>query len=150
VRVSLQDLQTGLTYDDVLPAPKYSEIGSRRDVSTKTRFSRNISLNIPIISANMIMVTESSMAIALARLGGLGVIHRFMPVGDQVAEVTKVKRSEGIVIEDPITLSPVRTVGRPPTSHESMTSAASLLSIRKEESWASSRERTSTWRRTWA
>jgi IMP dehydrogenase len=68
-------------------------------------------MSIPIVSANMDTVTESSMAIALARLGGIGVIHRFLPIADQVAEVSKVKRSEGIVIEDPITLLPDRTVG---------------------------------------
>jgi len=111
VRVSPQEFRTGLTYDDVLLVPKYSEIKSRKDVSTTTRFSRNISMSIPIVSANMDTVTESSMAIALARLGGIGVIHRFLSVADQVAEVSKVKRSEGIVIEDPITLLPDRTIG---------------------------------------
>jgi len=111
VRVSPQEFRTGLTYDDVLLVPKFSEIKSRKDVSTTTRFSRNISMSIPVVSANMDTVTESSMAIALARLGGIGVIHRFLPVADQVAEVSKVKRSEGIVIEDPITLLPDRTVG---------------------------------------
>src|SRR3989441_1634343 len=111
VRVSHQEFRTGLTYDDVLLVPKYSEIKSRKDVSTTTRFSRNISMSIPIVSANMDTVTESSMAIALARLGGIGVIHRFLSVADQVAEVSKVKRSEGIVIEDPITLLPDRTIG---------------------------------------
>ena len=111
MRVSPQEFRTGLTYDDVLLVPKFSEIKSRKDVSTTTRFSRNISMSIPVVSANMDTVTESSMAIALARLGGIGVIHRFLPVADQVAEVSKVKRSEGIVIEDPITLLPDRTVG---------------------------------------
>ncbi len=111
MRASHQEFRTGLTYDDVLLVPKYSEIRSRKDVSTKTMFSRNISMTLPIVSANMDTVTESAMAIALARLGGMGVIHRFLPVVDQVAEVSKVKRSEGILIEDPITLSPERTVG---------------------------------------
>jgi len=111
VRVSTQEFRTGLTYDDVLLAPKYSDLRSRRDVDTRTRFSRNISLNIPIVSANMDTVTESAMAISLARLGGIGVIHRFLPLRDQVAEVTKVKRSEGILIEDPMIISPERTIG---------------------------------------
>ncbi len=111
MRVSSQEFRTGLTYDDVLLVPKYSDLRSRKDVNTRTRFSRNISLNIPIVSANMDTVTESAMAISLARLGGIGVIHRFLPLRDQVAEVTKVKRSEGILIEDPITISPERTVG---------------------------------------
>ncbi len=111
MRVSSQEVRTGLTYDDVLLVPKYSDLRSRKDVNTRTRFSRNISLNIPVVSANMDTVTESAMAISLARLGGIGVIHRFLPPRDQVAEVTKVKRSEGILIEDPITVSPDRTVG---------------------------------------
>ena len=68
-------------------------------------------MNIPIVSANMDTVTESSMAIAMARLGGLGVVHRFMSVEEQVREVTKVKRSEGVVIEDPVALGPDKTVG---------------------------------------
>ncbi|TLX95433.1 MAG: IMP dehydrogenase [Thaumarchaeota archaeon] len=95
MRVSPQEFRTGLTYDDVLLVPKYSEIKSRKDVSTTTRFSRNISMSISIVSANM----------------DTGVIHRFLSVADQVAEVSKVKRSEGIVIEDPITLLPDRTIG---------------------------------------
>lgn len=99
-----------LAYDDVLLLPKYSSVKSRKDVVTKTRLSKNISLNIPIVSANMDTVTESAMAIALARLGGIGIIHRFLPVEDQVAEVSKVKRSEGILIENPLTLSPLSTI----------------------------------------
>lgn len=108
---SSEDFRTGLTFDDVLLVPKHSSIRSRKDVSTKTKFTRRISLNVPIVSANMDTVTESAMAIAIARLGGIGVIHRFLTVEDQVLEVTKVKRSEGIVIEDPITLGPNRSVG---------------------------------------
>ena len=102
--------RVGLTFDDVLLVPKYSEISSRRDVDASTRFSRRIKLAIPIVSANMDTVTESGMAIAMAREGGIGVIHRFLPIEDQVAEVAKVKRSEGVLIEDPITLGPDRTV----------------------------------------
>ena len=103
-------MRVGLTFDDVLLVPKFSDVKSRRDADTRTRFSRRIPLSIPIISANMDTVTESSMAIALARLGGIGVIHRFLTVEEQVAEVLKVKRSEGVVIEDPITLGPDRSV----------------------------------------
>lgn len=104
------DFPVGLTFDDVLLLPKFSPVRSRKDVATKTQFTRKISLNIPLVSANMDTVTESSMAVAVARLGGIGVIHRFMTVGDEVSEVTRVKRSEGIVIEDPFTLGPERTV----------------------------------------
>ncbi len=104
------DLRVGLTFDDVLLVPKFSDVKSRRDADTRTRFSRRITLSIPVVSANMDTVTESSMAIALARLGGIGVVHRFLTVEEQVAEVLKVKRSEGVVIEDPITLGPDRSV----------------------------------------
>ncbi|MDG6916635.1 MAG: IMP dehydrogenase [Nitrososphaerota archaeon] len=104
------DTRVGLTFDDVLLVPKFSDVKSRRDADTRTRFSRRIPLSIPIVSANMDTVTESSMAIALARLGGIGVIHRFLTVEEQVGEVLKVKRSEGVVIEDPITMGPDRSV----------------------------------------
>jgi IMP dehydrogenase len=100
----------GLTFDDVLLVPKYSDVKSRKDANTKSRFSRGIALSIPIISADMDTVTESTMAIAMARLGGIGVIHRFLPLEVQVAEVVRVKRSESVVIEDPVTLGPNRTV----------------------------------------
>lgn len=105
-----KDLKIGLTFDDVLLVPKHSAISSRKDVNTDSHFSRRIKLSLPVVSANMDTVTESTMAIAIARLGGLGVIHRFMSVEEQIEEVTKVKRSEGVMIEDPITLSPDRTV----------------------------------------
>ena len=103
-------MRVGLTFDDVLLVPRFSDISSRKDVDTSTRFSRGIKLAIPIVSANMDTVTESRMAIAMAREGGIGVIHRFLPIADQVSEVVKVKRSEGVLIEDPITLGPDRTV----------------------------------------
>lgn len=102
--------KVGLTFDDVLLVPKYSDVKSRKDVDTSSKFSRGISLAIPLLSANMDTVTESAMAIAVAREGGLGVIHRFLSVQEQVSEVSKVKRSEGVVIEDPITLGPERRV----------------------------------------
>ena len=104
------DLRVGLTFDDVLLVPRFSNLKSRRDADTRTLFSRRIPLEVPVVSANMDTVTESSMAIALARLGGIGVIHRFLTVDEQVAEVLKVKRSEGVVIEDPITMGPDGTV----------------------------------------
>lgn len=100
----------GLTFDDVLLVPKYSDVRSRRDANTASMFSRSIPVSIPVVSSNMDTVTESAMAIAMARLGGIGVIHRFLPLEVQAAEVAKVKRSESVIIEDPITLGPNRTV----------------------------------------
>ena len=107
---SAPDLRVGLTFDDVLLVPKFSNVKSRKEADTATRFSRRIKLTIPVVSANMDTVTESSMAIAMARLGGIGVIHRFLSLEEEVAEVLKVKRSEGVVIEDPITLGPNATI----------------------------------------
>ena len=100
----------GLTFDDVLLVPKKSPIVSRSQTSLKTRLSLNVSLNVPIISANMDSVTESRMAIALAREGGIGIIHRFMTIQDQVEQVLKVKRSESVVIEQPYTIDPNSTI----------------------------------------
>ncbi|MFL6476277.1 MAG: IMP dehydrogenase [Nitrososphaera sp.] len=104
------DIVQGLTFDDVLLVPKRSPIVSRSQTSLRTKLSRNITLNIPIISANMDTVTESGMAIALAREGGIGIIHRFMSIEDQVDEILKVKRSESVMIEQPYTIKPDLTV----------------------------------------
>jgi len=93
----------GLTYDDVLLVPAYSEI-LPREVNIQTKFSRNIILNTPIVSAAMDTVTEAAMAIAMAREGGIGVLHKNMTIEQQSAEVTKVKRSESGMILDPITV----------------------------------------------
>lgn len=95
----------GLTFDDVLIIPAASAV-LPHDVSTQTRFTCTISLNIPIVSAAMDTVTEARLAIALAREGGLGVIHRNLAIEDQAQEVDKVKRSESGMITDPITLEP--------------------------------------------
>ncbi|MCQ2180506.1 MAG: IMP dehydrogenase [Bacteroidales bacterium] len=100
----------GLTFDDVLLIPAYSEV-LPREVSLCGRFSRNISLNIPIVSAAMDTVTEAPMAIALAREGGIGVIHKNMSIADQAAEVRKVKRAENGMINDPVTIGKGQTVG---------------------------------------
>jgi IMP dehydrogenase len=93
----------GLTYDDVLLVPAYSEV-LPREVSVRSRFSRNIVLNAPVVSAAMDTVTESEMAIAMAREGGIGVIHKNMSIDAQAALVRKVKRSESGMIQDPVTL----------------------------------------------
>jgi len=93
----------GLTYDDVLLIPAFSEV-LPRDVSITSKFSRNISLNVPIVSAAMDTVTESQMAIAMAREGGIGVLHKNMTIEEQADKVLKVKRSESGMIIDPVTL----------------------------------------------
>ena len=95
----------GLTFDDVLIVPAASHV-LPRDVSTETRFTRNITLNIPIVSAAMDTVTEARLAIALAREGGIGIVHSNLSIEDQAREVDKVKRSESGMITDPITLEP--------------------------------------------
>ena len=100
----------GLTFDDVLLIPAYSQV-LPKEVSLSGRFSRNISLNIPIVSAAMDTVTEAPMAIALAREGGIGVIHKNMSIAEQAAEVRKVKRAENGMIMDPITIHKDQTVG---------------------------------------
>ncbi len=103
-------MKEAFTFHDVLLVPKRSSIRSRRDVDTSGRFSKNIALECPIVSANMDTVTEAKMAIALAQAGGLGVIHRFLTIEEQVAEVAKVKRAENIVIEKPYTVGPDNSV----------------------------------------
>jgi len=100
----------GLTYDDVLLIPAYSDV-LPRDVSTRTNLTKNISLNIPMLSAAMDTVTEASLAIALAREGGLGILHKNMSIEQQAAEVRKVKRSESGLILDPVTLLVDATIG---------------------------------------
>ena len=103
-------LEQGLTYDDVLLVPAYSEV-LPRDVNLTTKFTRNISLNIPIISAAMDTVTESQMAIAMAREGGIGVLHKNMSIAAQADKVRMVKRAESGMILDPVTLTKEVTVG---------------------------------------
>jgi IMP dehydrogenase len=99
--------ELGLTFDDVLLVPRHATVHPR-DVSTASRFTRGIPLQIPLVSAAMDTVTESEMAIAMARQGGIGVIHKNMPIDRQAAEVDRVKRSESGMILNPITLGPDR------------------------------------------
>ena len=101
---NLSQITEGLTYDDVLLAPAYSEV-LPRDVSLKSKFTRNILVNTPIVSAAMDTVTESALAISIAQQGGIGVIHKNMSIDAQAMEVRKVKRSESGMIIDPITLA---------------------------------------------
>ena len=103
-------LTEGLTFDDVLLVPAYSEV-LPREVDLTTRFSRNIILNVPIVSAAMDTVTEAPLAIALAREGGIGVIHKNMSIAEQAAHVRRVKRAENGMIYNPITITGHNTVG---------------------------------------
>jgi IMP dehydrogenase len=99
----------GLTFDDVLVLPRYSEV-LPRDTNTRTRLTKKLSINIPIISAAMDTVTEAELAIAIAREGGIGIVHKNMSIAEQAAEIKKVKRSESGMIKDPITLSKDNTL----------------------------------------
>ncbi|MFM8558286.1 MAG: IMP dehydrogenase [bacterium] len=105
-----------LTFDDVLLVPRYAALHPR-DVDTRSRFTRRIGVNIPIVSAAMDTVTESTLAIAMARLGGIGVVHKNMSIEDQYAQVDRVKRSESGMIVDPVTLPPSATLAE---AHASM------------------------------
>lgn len=100
----------GLTFDDVLLIPAYSDV-LPRDVSLRSKFSRNITLNVPLVSAAMDTVTEATMAIAIAREGGIGVIHKNMPIEEQARQVHAVKRAENGMIYDPVTIRRGSTVG---------------------------------------
>lgn len=103
-------IEEGLTFDDVLLVPAYSEV-LPREVNLRSQFSRHISLNIPVVSAAMDTVTESTMAIAIAREGGIGVIHKNMSIEAQAVQVRRVKRAENGLISDPITITGEQTVG---------------------------------------
>ncbi len=104
-----KELKVGLTYDDVVLVPAKSQV-LPSEVETKTLVSRNIQVNIPIVSAAMDTVTESRLAIALAREGGIGIIHRVLSPADQAMEVDKVKKSESGMILDPVTIAPDQTI----------------------------------------
>src|SRR5712671_487336 len=100
----------GITFDDVLLEPAYSEV-LPRDVDIRTQLTRSISINLPVVSSPMDTVTESDLAIALAQEGGIGIIHKNLSIPDQTRETEKVKRSENGIITDPITLPPEESVG---------------------------------------
>jgi len=106
----MRTIPLALTYDDVLIIPKRSTLNSRSEAVTKTKFTKKINLNIPIVSANMDTVSESEMAIALARLGGISIIHRFMTIEENVEEIKRVKRAQNFIILDPYTIDPLMTL----------------------------------------
>ncbi len=104
-----KEIRLGLTYDDVVLVPAKSQV-LPSEVDTRTRLSRNILLNIPIVSAAMDTVTEARLAIAMAQEGGIGIVHRVLSPTDQAAEIDRVKKSESGMILDPITISPDQTI----------------------------------------
>lgn len=103
--------EVGLTYDDVLLVPQFSDVASRKKLNTETRLTRKIKLQIPIVSSNMDTVTEAEMAITMAREGGIGIIHRFMTIEEQKAQITRVKKTESFVVDHPLALTTQHTVG---------------------------------------
>ena len=107
----MEEIPLALAYDDVLLIPQHSGVKSRKEVNLSSRFTRQIPLKSPLVSANMDTVTEARMAISMAESGGIGVIHRFLPIEAQVAEVIRVKRHQSQVVEDPYTIFPQVTVG---------------------------------------
>src|SRR4249919_3771829 len=104
--VDVSEIPIGLTYDDVLLVPRRSRVRSRQDVSTRSSFTPGIDLEVPIVSANMDTVTTAPMAVAMAQLGGLGVLHRFVPVEEEAAEVRRVKRYLTHVVAEPYAVEP--------------------------------------------
>ena len=108
-KFSKENLDFGITFDDVLLEPRYSEIVPS-EVDVKTRLTNRISLNIPILSSPMDTVTEGRMAVALAREGGIGIIHKNLPIEAQAEEVTRVKRTANGIIRHPATLAPDASV----------------------------------------
>jgi len=103
-------IREGITFDDVLLVPKFSDISSRTQTDLSTKLSKNITLNIPLISANMDTVTESTMAVTMARQGGIGIIHRFLTIQEQANQVLKVKRSGSVMIENPYLVNQDETI----------------------------------------
>ncbi len=103
--------ETALTYDDVLLVPQHSDVDSRRSLSTKSWLTQKIALQVPIVSANMDVVTESEMAITMAREGGIGIIHRFMTIAEQARQIGRVKKAESFIVDKPIMMRETNTVG---------------------------------------
>ena len=103
--------EMALTYDDVLLVPQYSNVDSRRTLATKSCLTKKIVLQVPLVSANMDVVTESEMAITMAREGGIGMIHRFMTIEEQARQIQRVKKAESFIVDKPITMKESNTVG---------------------------------------
>src|SRR5258705_10379940 len=105
-RKSIEAMFVGRTYDDFLLRPFESVVGSRRGISVASRLTSSLRLELPVVSANMDSVTSGPMAKAMALEGGLGFVHRGMPIEAQVREVESVKRSHGFVVEEPFAIPP--------------------------------------------
>lgn len=125
-------MKLGLTYSDVLLVPKRTPLKSRSEANLKTAFTKNIYLNNPLVSSNMATVTESKMAVAMAREGGLGVVHQFGSIEEQVNEIKKVKRSTSYVIENPISVPPSITIKEAVQIINEMEVTSLLVTIGKE------------------
>ncbi len=108
----MSEFRVGLTYDDVLLVPRRSRVRSRQDVSTRASFTPGIELEVPIVSANMDTVTTAPMAVAMAQLGGIGVVHRFLSIDEEVAEVRRVKRYLTHVVAEPYAVEPGQTLAQ--------------------------------------
>jgi len=108
----MSEIPIGLTYDDVLLVPRRSRVRSRQDVSTRSSFTPRIELEVPIASANMDTVTTAPMAVAMAQLGGIGVVHRFLPIEDEAVEVRRVKRYLTHVVAEPYVVVPGLTLAQ--------------------------------------
>ncbi|MFN8526113.1 MAG: IMP dehydrogenase [Chloroflexota bacterium] len=126
------DIPLALTYDDVLLVPARSSIASRRDVDTSACLTRGIRLGVPIVSANMDTVTDARLAIALAHEGGIGILHRFMSIEEEAAEVGRVKRPEEFVVREVHTIAPERTIGEA-SAQMSRSEVSSLLVIQQDQ-----------------
>jgi IMP dehydrogenase len=129
----MHEIPLALTYDDVLLVPRRSSIASRRDVDTTSRLTRKLSLGVPIVSANMDTVTDARLAVALAHEGGIGIIHRFMSIEEEAAEVARVKRPEEVVVRDVHTTSPNRTI-REASLQMARSEVSSLLVVDRDGS----------------
>jgi IMP dehydrogenase len=131
IPVAVRDIPIALTYDDVLLVPGRSSIASRRDVDTSTRLTRDIRLGIPVVSANMDTVTDARLAVALAHEGGIGIIHRFMTIEEEAAEVARVKRPEEFVVREVHTIAPDRTIADASIQME-RTEVSSVLVVERD------------------
>lgn len=128
----MKQIRLGLTFNDVLLVPKRTPLNSRSEADIISRFTKNIILNTPLVSANMATVTEHKMAIAMAREGGLGVIHQFGTIEEQVEEIKKVKKSTSYVIENPCSIQETANMGEAITLMQSR-GVTSLLVLKGEE-----------------